>query len=357
MRYHALPAHTRAGHVTDKLKIGLLLSLEHAADDDIAERFANVLEIARLCREGGFDFLDAPQHLLAAPNQYLHCVPLLARIAAEAPGLRLGTNIIELTLHHPVEVAEQLATLDVITGGNLCAGFGRGYREQEFLSFGVRPGTRLSRFLESLELVKRLWTEDRVTHEGEHFRLDDVGLGIRPLQKPRPPIVLAASVDAMIARTARVADGLSLAGHSTLAGLAKQIPVYAEALAKAGKPFPPPILRLTVECYVAPDRAAARRIALPYVAAKYASYTSWGQGDVLPEGQEFSEEIEALAEDRFVIGDPAYVVERLLAYREALQANELSVRMHWIGMRFAHYRDSVSLFAERVIPALREACR
>ena len=78
-------------------------------------------------------------------------------------------------------------------------------------SFGVAPGTRLSRFLESLELVKRLWTEDTVDHDGQHFRLNGVGIGIRPLQKPRPPIVLAASADAMVERTARVADGLTLA--------------------------------------------------------------------------------------------------------------------------------------------------
>ncbi|MCB1741833.1 MAG: LLM class flavin-dependent oxidoreductase [Gammaproteobacteria bacterium] len=341
--------------MSEPFKVGLLLSVEHGAEDDIAARFHNVLQMARCAREVGFDFLEAPQHLLAAPNQYLHCVPLLSRVAAEVPGMRLGTNIIELTLHHPVEIAETLATLDVISGGNLCVGFGRGYREEEFASFGVAPGTRLSRFLESLELVKRLWTEDTVDHDGQHFRLNGVGIGIRPLQKPRPPIVLAASADAMVERTARVADGLTLAGHSTLEVLSRQIDLYREALAQAGKPYPAPIQRVTLETYVGPDMQTAQREAYPYIARKYQSYASWGQDDVLPPGQTFSAPIEALAEDRFIVGDPDHVSERLLAYKRALSLNELCVRMHWIGMPYAQYERAVRLFASSVLPRLKAA--
>jgi alkanesulfonate monooxygenase SsuD/methylene tetrahydromethanopterin reductase-like flavin-dependent oxidoreductase (luciferase family) len=335
------------------LKVGLLLSAEHGAEDDIAERLRNVLQIARLAQQVGFDFLDAPQHYLAAPNQYLHCVPLLARVAGEVPGMRLGTNIIQLTLHHPVEVAETLATLDVVTGGMLCVGFGRGYREQEFASFGVAPGARLSRFLEALELVKRLWTEDAVTHHGKHFTLDAASIGIRPLQRPRPPIVLAASADAMVARAARLADGLSLAGHSTLANLRQQMDLYRGALADAGRPFPPAINKLVLECYVASTTQRAREESFPFIARKYQSYASWGQDDVLPPGQTFAAPIEALAQDRFIVGDPDHVATRLTDYRDALELTEIGVRMHWIGMPYARYERAVRLFAEEVIPRLK----
>lgn len=339
--------------MSQSLKVGLLLSAEHGAEDDIAQRFQNVLDIARCAQQTGFDFLDAPQHLLAAPNQYLHCIPMLSRVAAEVPGMRLGTNIIQLTLHHPVEIAEQLATLDVITGGNLCVGFGRGYREEEFLSFGVTPGTRLSRFLEALDVVKRLWTEDSVTYEGKHFKLDGVSIGIRPLQKPRPPIILAASADAMVVRTAKIADGLTMAGHSTLANLTHQMDLYKAALADEGKSFPPPINRLVLETYVAKDMETARKEAFPHIARKYASYANWGQDDMLPPGETFSAPIEALAEDRFIVGDPDHVAERLIAYRDALGLTEIGVRMHWLGMPYEQYEGSVRLFAESVIPRLK----
>jgi alkanesulfonate monooxygenase SsuD/methylene tetrahydromethanopterin reductase-like flavin-dependent oxidoreductase (luciferase family) len=335
------------------LRTSLMLPVEHAAGEDIAARFAGMLEVARLAEQGGIDMLTAPQHYLAAPSQYLHCVPVLARVAAEATRVALCTNIIQLTLHHPVEVAETLATLDIVCGGRLIAGFGRGYHEREFASFGVPPGKRLSRFLEALRLIERLWTEQRVSHAGEHFSLDDVSLGIRPLQHPRPPIILGASADAMIARCARLADGLSLAGHSTLDGQKRQVAIYRDALAAAGKAFPPPYFRVGVECYVAQTRERAMREALPYVAKKYANYAGWGQDEVLPEEQSFALAPEELAHGRFIIGDAAYVTERMLEYREALGMTVFGLRMHWVGMPHALNMHSLGLFCDKVLPALR----
>ena len=102
--------------MSSPFRVSLMLPVEHAATDSIAERFDNLLEIARLAEDGGIDVLTAPQHYLAAPSQYLHCVPVLARVAAEVQRAWLSTYIIQLTLHHPVAVAESLATLDVICG-------------------------------------------------------------------------------------------------------------------------------------------------------------------------------------------------------------------------------------------------
>lgn len=333
------------------MRTSLMLPVEHAASDNIAERFTNMLEVARLAEQGGIDILTAPQHYLAAPSQYLHCVPVLARVAAEVSRVSLATNIIQLTLHHPVEVAETLATLDIICGGRLIVGFGRGYHEKEFNSFGVRPGKRLSRFLEALELVERLWIEDEVTHAGEHFRLDGVSLGIKPLQKPRPMMILGASADAMIERCARLSDGLSLAGHSTLDGQKRQVAIYRDALAARGQPLR--FLRVGVECYVGENQASAMREALPHVAKKYSNYAGWGQDDVLPEDQTFALPPDELAAGRFVIGDSDYVIDRILEYREALGMNVFGLRMHWVGMPHAMVMKSVGLFCDKVLPAIR----
>lgn len=339
--------------MAEPMRTSLMLPVEHGPGDDIAERFSNMLEIARLAEQGGIDMLTAPQHYLAAPSQYMHCVPVLARVAAEVSQVELATNIIQLTLHHPVEVAETLATLDIICGGRLVVGFGRGYHEQEFNSFGVAPGKRLSRFLEALEVVERLWTEDEVSHHGEHFQLDGVSLGIKPLQKPRPTIFLGASADAMIKRAARLADGLSLAGHSTLDGQKRQLDLYRDALLEQGQSYPPRFLRVGVECYVGNDRQSAMREALPHVAKKYSNYAGWGQDDVLPEGQTFALPPAELAAGRFVIGDPAYVIDRIFEYREALGMTIFGLRMHWVGMPHAMAMKSIDLFCEKVLPAIR----
>ena len=339
--------------MNDDLRFGLMVPVEHGLEEDIGTRFRQLLDVARLAEQVGFDYLDTPQHYLSAASQYLHCVPTLARIAAETSHISLCTNIIQLTLHNPVEIAESLATLDVISGGRLVAGFGLGYNPREFGAFGVKQGTRLRRFLEALDVVKRLWTEPSVTYDGEFFQLHDATAGVRPLQSPRPPIVIAASGDKMIRRSAKIGDALSLAGHSTIDGLTRQAALYQDALAAAGVSSMPRHFRLMLEAYVGKDTNTARRTAMPHIARKYQSYSSMGQDDVLPEGQQFSSDIEELARGRFVIGDPNEVAERMAAYRDATGIRELGVRMHWIGMPHIDVMRSVELYGERVIPLLK----
>lgn len=343
-------ARAEMDEMTNSFRMGFLLPVEHARTDDIAVRARNTIEAAKLAEQAGFAFLDAPQHYLAAPSQYLHCIPLLARLAGETKTVNLCTNIIQLTLHNPVQIAEELATLDVLCDGRLIAGFGRGYREEEFQAFGIAEGSRLSRFLEALELVKRLWTEESVSFDGEHFQLKDATAGVKPLQVGGPPVVIAASGDKMVARAAQLADGWSAAGHSTLDTLMKQVPVYKRALEQAGKPFPPPHYRMMMETYVARTTEQARATALPFVAQKYAGYASWGQDDELPEGETFAMPVEQLAAGRFNIGSVEEVVERIKQYRDGMELSEMGVRLYWGGMPHRDLLSAIELMGEHVLP-------
>jgi alkanesulfonate monooxygenase SsuD/methylene tetrahydromethanopterin reductase-like flavin-dependent oxidoreductase (luciferase family) len=130
----------------------------------------------------------------------------LGRMAAEAEGMTLGTGVMLLSLQQPVDVAEQLATLDVITGGRLIVGVGLGYRDAENEALGLDPRQRVGRFEEALQVVERLWSGEPVRHEGTHFALRDVRISMPPLQRPRPPIWLAANTDAGVRRAARLGD-------------------------------------------------------------------------------------------------------------------------------------------------------
>src|SRR5215510_1323731 len=150
------------------MRFGLSLAMQHPLGDDLGQRFAEMIETVRLARQAGFHHVSASQHYLAAPFQYMQPVPVLARVAAEAGSMTLSTGIILLALQQPVDVAESIATLDVICGGRDV--------------FGIPRGGRLGRFLEALEIVKRLWTEEAVTFHGKHFTLNDARLTTRPLQ-------------------------------------------------------------------------------------------------------------------------------------------------------------------------------
>src|SRR5260370_25751144 len=120
---------------------------------------------------------------------------------------------------HPLEVAEQLATLDVITGGRLVFGVGLGYRDAENEAMGLDPRERVGRLVEGLEVIERLWNGEPVSYAGKHFRMRDLRISMRPLQRPRPPIWLAANADARVKRAARLGDARLLNPHPTLAQL------------------------------------------------------------------------------------------------------------------------------------------
>jgi alkanesulfonate monooxygenase SsuD/methylene tetrahydromethanopterin reductase-like flavin-dependent oxidoreductase (luciferase family) len=163
------------------MKLGIYLNAQHPEGDDPARRFAETVEQVQLIRSLGFDSIWGGEHHATPGFHYFPLLPMLQRLAPEAEGLWLGTNLVLLPLHNPVAVAEAGAFLDVTTGGRFMLGVGLGYRPEEFAIFGVPMTERVSRLTEGVEIVLRLWSEDRVTHKGRHWQLDDVGIRPRSL--------------------------------------------------------------------------------------------------------------------------------------------------------------------------------
>jgi alkanesulfonate monooxygenase SsuD/methylene tetrahydromethanopterin reductase-like flavin-dependent oxidoreductase (luciferase family) len=333
------------------MRLGLGLSVQHPPDDPQAARFADHLDQVRAARAAGFASVWASQHYVSAPFTYFQPIPTLARIAAESGDMSLGTGVLLLPLHAPVDVAEQLATLDVISGGRLIFGAGLGYRDAENEAMGLDPRTRVGRLEEGLEAIERLWSGEPVSYTGKHVRLRDVRLSLRPLQRPRPPIWLAANADAGVTRAARLADAWMMNPHSTLATLERQQALFADTRRARGRPAArwTPLIR---ECYVAPDAATAFAEAQPFLENKYAAYRAWEQDKALPSGESFAADFETLARDRFLIGDPVRVRDEIARYRERLGVTDLIVRVQWPGMDPARVLRAIRMLGERVIPHL-----
>ena len=334
------------------MKFGLSVAVQHPPDEPSAERMRELLEQVKLARDLGFDSISASQHYLAAPFQYFQPIPLLARIAAESGTMTLVTNILLLPLYNPVDLAEQLATLDIICNGRLVCGVGLGYRDVEYTVFGVERASRVARFEEALTLLKRLWTEDEVNFEGEHFRLDRARMTLKPVQQPRPPIWVAASSRAGIKRAAQLGDAWTIAGHATLATLQQQVRFYRDTLQALGKPFPEDF-PLSKELYIAPDRDAAVREAQPYLEAKYRAYSQWGQDRELPASETFAVPFETLVQDRFILGDPDDCIRQIRAHQQQLGITHMTFRVHWPGMPHTLVLRTIRLMGEKVLPACR----
>jgi alkanesulfonate monooxygenase SsuD/methylene tetrahydromethanopterin reductase-like flavin-dependent oxidoreductase (luciferase family) len=334
------------------MKFGLGLAVQHRPDDDQAARFREHIEQVRLARAVGFSTVWASQHFLAQPFTYFQPIPTLARLAAEAEGMTLGTGVLLLPLYQPLDVAEQMATLDVIAGGRTILGLGLGYRDEENTALGIDPKSRVGRLTEGVEVIERLWMGEPVSYEGRYFQLRDVQLSLRPLQRPRPRIWLAANTDAGVKRAARLGDAWLMNPHTTLASLERQVALFHETRRELGKPRASDI-PLIKECVVAERTATAVADAQPCLEAKYRAYQRWQQDKALPEGETFDLSFEELARDRFIVGDPARAVDEVERYRERLGVTELSFRVQWPGMPHHLVLRSIRLLGEKVLPKLR----
>ena len=336
-----------------QMQLSLIVRGQHPPGDS-AGHLRDDLDLVRRADELGFDGIVKGSHYSAHPFQSVQQIPFLAYAAAIAPRLRLICGLVLLPLHKPLDLAEQLATLDIMSGGKLVFGCGICYRDVEFKAFGVpRAGLGL-RFEEGLLAVKRLWTEDFVTMKGSHFELDGATCTVKPLQQPTPPIWIGANADVAIRRAARLGDCWYINPHSTLTTIERQLGIYRRALDECGKPFPAE-LPMRREVFVAPTRAEAIRRAQPYLEEKYKAYRAWGQDKVMPAGDDFDHGFAELLEDRFLLGSPAEVAEQMLRLNRRLGVNHIVASIHWPGMPNSLALDQLQILAEDVMPQVRRA--
>ncbi len=329
------------------MKLGFHVGQVVPAGADLQRQWRDHLEQCRAARDAGFDFLSWGHHWLIHPFQHFQPIPALARLAADAGPMTLVTGVLLTPLLNPVQVAENIATLDHIAEGRLIFGVGLGYRPEEFEAAGARLAERVARFEEGLTLVRRLWTEDRVTHHGRFYRVTGARPTARPYQRPHPRIWIAASAEAPVRRAARLGHAFFALGTVPQATIARWVDVWRAGLREHGHAGPPDIA-VHREMYVAETRAEAWRQARPRIEAKYEGYARHGLpgvGDALAGG------IEALMRDPFIVGDPDDALAALARYA-ALGVTHATVRLLWPHMPQAEVLRMIELVGARIVPAV-----
>ena len=189
-----------------------------------------IVAVARRAEELGYDSLWVIERLLypvqpqapypatadgSLPLPYrrsLDPLAVLTYVAAHTSRARIGSTIINLPFYNPVLLARSLASIDVLSGGRLSVGFGLGWSPDEFEAIGVSMNDRGRRAEEALRLLQAIWTENPVEFKGHYFRLPKSYIDLKPVQKPRPPIYMAAYTPSAMSRVARMADGWNPTG-------------------------------------------------------------------------------------------------------------------------------------------------
>ncbi|MEX2599838.1 MAG: LLM class flavin-dependent oxidoreductase [Dehalococcoidia bacterium] len=334
------------------MKFGLSLSglLQHSGDGDMVQRFKDVLRIVEEARELGFDFIYTGHHYLSHPYQTLQPLVSLGRLAAVTGDMEMVSTIL-LPMQNPVQLAEDVATLDVITNGRIIISAALGYRDEEYEAFGVTKGDRVARMLENLELVKQLWSGEEVTFHGQFTRVTGVHVGVKPIQKPHPRIWMAANGDRMVRRIAEMGHPWYLNPHAPFDTLARQVEMYKDTWAMQGH-GPIHTLPMARETFVGATRQEAFAAAAPYLGPKYATYAQWGQDKALPGDEDFNIPLEELTQGRFIIGGPEDCIQDLQRFKD-IGVTHVATRMGWPGMPKELVLEAMRLGAKEVFPALR----
>lgn len=307
-----------------------------------------LLRQVNAAQRNGFTLLALGQHFLYGDVRWLQPVPTIARLAGEVDaGVRFATFVLVAPLHQPVVLAEELATLDIVTGGRLDIGLGMGYRREEFHQLGVPFGERISRFEECVELLRALWTDDRVTHHGRHWQLDGATPHLTPVQQPAPPIWIGANSEVGIRRAARLGDAWPCGPRMPVDEIEQSLAVFASERAALGLA---PVLRHPIrrEVVLGRDRDDARARFTAMTADRFRAYAERERlslpGSTAP-GEEAS---------TAMLGSGADVVAQLRELDARLSIGTVIVRVDWPGMSPEEVLAQLDDLGEHVVRPLAE---
>lgn len=315
---------------TAAVRFGLSLTTAHPQSADPQQCVRDLLERVQLARDVGFHSIWVGDHHITQ-HHYLQNLPMIARISAVSGHMQIGA-LFMLPLFHPILLAEQVATLDVICEGRFTLKTAVGGQQDAHAAFGIPWKERAGRFEECLAIMRKLWTEDSVTHEGQYWQFFDVTINPKPVQQPLP-VWIGGDADGPVRRAARLADAWLIAPWMSSRVCEERIGFYRRALQEYGRSASElPIRR---DIYVAPDLATARRHTEPVLQAGYRGFTG--------------ERLEAL-----IIGGPEEVIAAIEQYR-ALGCNHFLFRH--IVREQRQMLSSIRLLGEKVIPVVSGASR
>jgi alkanesulfonate monooxygenase SsuD/methylene tetrahydromethanopterin reductase-like flavin-dependent oxidoreductase (luciferase family) len=345
------------------LRFGLLWSFRNPkwARVPWEELYRSHLDLVVDSEPMGFDEAWLTEHHFVDDGYSPSLFPIGAAIAARTHRIRIGTFLLLLPLHNPVRVAEDTATLDVISGGRFDLGVGLGYRLGEFDDQGTPARERAGRMQEGLMIVRRLLSGESVTIDGTYNRLRAIRIAPPALQCPHPPMWVGGTAPKAIERAATM-------GFHFLSGGAESARTYDSALRACGRDPQEFGIAAVRPTYVAPTRVEAWEIAaqpLRHMAVNYLQWTMEAKG--VPDSEQAAnglvpsvEEI-ALAQtmdffgEQALVGTPGDVIDQIEDYRSRCRITHLVCMLPLPGMPPHRIRAGMDLFAREVIPYFRSS--
>jgi probable F420-dependent oxidoreductase len=338
------------------------LSLPLLATSPGFDPFRETFELARVAEEVGFDTATIGHHHFMAGNMS-DPLTFLTAVAVRTDTLRVGTGIFQLPIHNPVRVAEQVATIDQLSGGRISLGVGSGWWALEYQVHGSNMRQRGARMEEALEILRLVWTHENTSFEGRFYRFPELTVHPRPVQRPHPPLWVAGVAEPAIDRAARLGDAWLCGPVQSLPKATSCLAVYRDACERHGT-RPDWILRRFA--WIAPSRRQVEDDVLPHYVDGLIEH--WRESVEEEEEKALLARLDAgeripaqdIARDRLLWGAPDDVIAQIERYRRETGCEHVHAAFG-AGLpassgpatlgTFEQHAEMIRLFGREVIPA------
>lgn len=351
------------------MRFGQLHLFERPAGRTEQQIIEEQLDLMVQAEDYGFDAVWPAEHHF---REYGHCgtpALILAALATRTKKLRLGTGVVVLPLNHPVRVAEDFAFLDVLSGGRVDLGIGRGYQPHEYAGYGVDQSRSRDIFRESVEIIQRAWTEEKFSYDGEFYKFQDLSVHPRPVQQPHPPIWMASLSAETFELCGKNGYNLLCApvfGFNIQKG-AEQIDQYRHALREHGRDprdFGVAALSMTYVADTTQQALDEFEEGVMWYMKTFQKYVAPPKGqDPIPSFEmyaqirdllDYAEWDRLLAAGAVVCGSPDEVIDRIGQFSDTCGITEYLAWTRIGGLDQKKVMHSDELMASKVIPQLRK---
>ncbi len=352
------------------MKFGLFYQVPCAQWQSPADRYRDTLDQIQLGDELGFDNAWFAELHFNPTNSITPSPLMLAAAAAQRTRrIRLGVAVNLLPLHNPIRLAEDIATLDVLSDGRAEFGVGRGSMPAHFQGFGIPLEESRDRFVEFLEFIIKAWTEEEVSFEGNYFKVKDLNLAPKPVQTPHPPVRIASNSPDTFELVGRL--GYNMFASTVVLPMAKLregVKLYRQTLAAFGHTAGTGELSLNTVVYVAKDAREARSIPEASVTSFLGNVKSNANNAAIRQDPAANPRTadtltrfanmnyDGWCDEIAIVGDPELCIEKLEALQRELQPTEIICFFNPGGMiESSKVMEAMRLFATEVVPHFRRA--
>jgi alkanesulfonate monooxygenase SsuD/methylene tetrahydromethanopterin reductase-like flavin-dependent oxidoreductase (luciferase family) len=339
------------------MQFGTFLLMQSPSARSSQEIYARGIEIAQAAETLGFRNVWLAEHHFSTYGYLSRPVQLATYIAARTSRLRVGTAVIVVPLHHPLVTAEEIATLDLLSGGRLDVGLGRGYQHYEFERFGLELGSSRARWEESVDVILRAFGPQPFSYDGKFFQIPETTVFPRPVQQPHPPIWITAQSPESVESAVRRGFNVLTGGFGIPIERTAEFRRLFDRLVAEVRPSPALEVGVQRAVYVADSQADARaaveeaRWNMRVTLSLRNRYERVEQGRAIPMPAPGEPTTDDLLDRFLVIGTPDTCIRQIQRIRDLVGITHFNCSFWFGDLGHARVLRSMERFAEEVMPA------